>query len=144
MLETRRKQSNYPYEVAHHMHWVWMVVWNANCKEFLRKIRFEVAIDVEDSANSQKMNLKWWSVWSAKWVGILRKSTVWGGNEREGQRKFAENWLKVVVSMECKMGRNSLGNRRFEAVMSAKDSASSQKMDLKWWSVWSAKWVGIP
>ncbi len=35
--------------------------------------------------------------------------------------------------------RKSLGNGGFEVVMDAEDNAKSQKFDLKWTSVWSAK-----
>ena len=40
-----------------------------------------------------------------------------------------------MVSMECKM----YGIHKENEGLRWMDSAGSQKMDLKWWSVWSAK-----
>ena len=55
------------------------------------------------SANSQKMDLKWTSVWRAKCKEFHRKMKDFGASGVQGQRGLAENGLKVDLSMESKM-----------------------------------------
>ncbi len=57
----------------------------------------------EDSANSQKLELKLTSGWSAKCKEFRRKMKDLGVNDCGGQREFAETGAKVDLSMECKM-----------------------------------------
>ena len=56
-----------------------------------------------DSADSQKMDLKWTSVWRAKCKEFHKKMKDFGASGVQGQREFAENGLKVDLSMESKM-----------------------------------------
>ena len=117
----------------------WWSIWSAKCKEFQGKIKVWDGNGRDGQCESQKMEWKWWSIWSVRCKGFLRKMKVWGGSGRDGQHEIEENELKVVVSMECKMQEIRMGNKGLRWQRTWRTARNRIKMNLKWWSVWSAK-----
>ena len=57
----------------------------------------------------------------------------------EGPRDFAENGLKIDVSMRSNMYGFAQENQGFRMSTALEYSANSQKLNLKWTPVWKAK-----
>eukprot|EP00973_Karenia_brevis_P057934 8065144-Karenia_brevis.AAC.1 len=77
------------------------------------------------------MDLKWTSVWRARSMDSNGKQK----NSAGGQHEIAENLFKADLNMEIKVYGIQMENKS----ILLGDSAKSQKMDLKWTSVWRAK-----